>query len=365
MRIVIAILTAIFLPYIALGALLYVYDPLQIYHKPFFREATFYGDRRLTAPGLIKNYEFDGVILGTSMLENTTPQMATRSLGGKWMNLSLSGSSYDSRRLVLEKVLQKGGVKHIIYSLDYTSGRNSNIHSMPSYLFSENKFEQMRFYVNKKFIACALVFSTSESCVGLKKLEDVGVWAKNPWHTKRFGGFENWIKEFKRDKNHKQLKPHFNDFKRGKTYTLARNLPAKNAETIAFFEENLLKFARQSPQVKFSLVVPTYSLMMYRFNRNLEQFFADRVAFVRYILEAGLPNVEIVGFDDTDYASEIKYYKDYTHYDVNMNQMQLDAIKSGEHRITKANLQSYFATQKERINGYDVSGFIKKAKEMK
>ena len=48
---------------IALGAILlsliYIYDPLQIFHKPYFREATFFTDMRKQALGIIKNYEFD------------------------------------------------------------------------------------------------------------------------------------------------------------------------------------------------------------------------------------------------------------------------------------------------------------------
>ena len=42
--------------------LLYVYDPLQIYHKPYFRETTFSNNMRMQDKGIIAYYDFDSFI---------------------------------------------------------------------------------------------------------------------------------------------------------------------------------------------------------------------------------------------------------------------------------------------------------------
>lgn len=60
--------------------LIYIYDPLQIFHKPYFREATFFTDMRKQALGIIKHYKFDSYIIDTSMLENTDSKEATNKL---------------------------------------------------------------------------------------------------------------------------------------------------------------------------------------------------------------------------------------------------------------------------------------------
>ena len=49
---------------------------------------------RQQAAGIINNYEFDSIILGTSMLENTSAKEADEKLGSKFMNISLSGSNF-------------------------------------------------------------------------------------------------------------------------------------------------------------------------------------------------------------------------------------------------------------------------------
>ena len=38
--------------------LLYIYDPLQLYHKPYFRENAFTDDTRVQNKGIIKHYDF-------------------------------------------------------------------------------------------------------------------------------------------------------------------------------------------------------------------------------------------------------------------------------------------------------------------
>ena len=74
---------------------LYLYDPVQIFHKPYFRERTFFGDMRVAARGIIQHYPFDSYILGTSMLENTSAREAKEKLGGEWVNISMSGSTFE------------------------------------------------------------------------------------------------------------------------------------------------------------------------------------------------------------------------------------------------------------------------------
>ena len=92
---------------LALFALLYVYDPYMLFHKPYFREVTFKQDMRLMARFIVDNYTFDSAILGTSMLENTSAKEAGEKLGGKWMNLSLAGSTLAERAIILEYLLKK------------------------------------------------------------------------------------------------------------------------------------------------------------------------------------------------------------------------------------------------------------------
>lgn len=67
---------------VALSTLLYIYDPLMLYHKPYFRKETFSTDMRVQAKAIIDNYDFDSIIIGSSILENTSAKEANDKLGG-------------------------------------------------------------------------------------------------------------------------------------------------------------------------------------------------------------------------------------------------------------------------------------------
>ena len=55
---------------LALFALLYVYDPYMLFHKPYFREVTFKQDMRLMARFIVDNYTFDYIVCNDSTLDN-------------------------------------------------------------------------------------------------------------------------------------------------------------------------------------------------------------------------------------------------------------------------------------------------------
>lgn len=183
-----------------LFALLYIYDPLQIYHKPYFREISFSDDMRVQDKGIIKHYDFDSFILGTSMVMSTSAREAGEKLGGKWVNVSLAGGSFNQRAVILRYIYaQKPEVKRVIWSLDIVQTTDTKPAQTESFdfLYDKNELDDIRIYVNKKFISCALSFSKAEKCVGKKDLETLIYWATRPEQVRKFGGFENWLKNSK------------------------------------------------------------------------------------------------------------------------------------------------------------------------
>lgn len=99
---------------------LYFYDPLQLFHAAWGRSPTFDKDMRQQVAGIVRNYDFDSIILGTSMLENSSAAEAGRVLGGEFVNISMSSSLHYERSLVLSYVLGKKSLRNVVYSLDYT-----------------------------------------------------------------------------------------------------------------------------------------------------------------------------------------------------------------------------------------------------
>ena len=348
---------------ILIGALLYIYDPLQVWHKPYFRDTTFIRDSRIQIKGIVKNYDFDSFIFGTSMLENILSKDANQKFGNKWANISSGGFALNERAVILKYMLKHTQPKNIIYSLDigHLVENHTNDTKNFAFLYDDNELNDLKIYFNKKFILCAIRFSKRGDCVGSKDLDNFisNLWIKAIEHNARFGGMQKWLE----NSENEQIKDTIKELSSMKTPPPYNPAPFSDSieSNQKFLEENLLTFARANPSTRFYIVIPTYSRLFYRLNSNI---YPKEKVILKWLVNevANLKNVVIYGFDDLDYADEIANYKDLTHYNIDMNQMQLDAIANGTHILTPDNIDSYLATMESKIKNYDIAPLIAEIK---
>ena len=57
---------------------------------------------------------------------------------------------------------------------------------------------------------------------------------------------------------------------------------------------------------------------------------------------------KIYGFDTLDYADDIASYRDFIHYNVDMNSLHLDSIKQGKHILDSNNIDSYLKVMEDK-----------------
>ena len=348
----------ILLSFLSLG-LIYFYDPMQIFHKSFLKEERFFGEMRLGARAIIRHYNFDSYILGTSMLQNTSAKEANRKLGGNWVNISPAASTTKERGIILNYLFRYQNPKTLIYSLDAFS---DEVSTKPNFqlLYDESLLNDFEAYLNDRFIICTLTFSQKEKCIGKENLETLLQWIREEKHQKRLGGFENWIKYnpdiFKQEslKSLPQSKP--------VEFDLDRIDVSKEQELLETF---LLSFIKKYPNTQFHLILPPYSRLHFKINPKA---FIERKKITYWLFEQtkDLKNVTIYGFDTLDYADDIRNYAgDTIHYNIDMNSLQLDSIQNKKHILTPDNIESYFDIFEQKIQDYDLTPLINIIKDSK
>ncbi|WP_050751329.1 hypothetical protein [Helicobacter pullorum] len=337
---------------------LWLYDPLQLFHKPIFRETTFFGDMRLAARGIIRYYDFDSVILGTSMLENTSAKEAGEKLGGKWVNLSLINSSYDERAVVLEYLFGYKKPQKIIYSLESFTIASIKDSSRFDYLYDGNPLDDFKVYLNDKFILCALAWRESKDCTG-RDLEELLKWSNHEDLKILFGGFEKWLKYGK-----KETIAMLKNIKDTPFVVKKDNFDLEKQRS--YIQTYVLDFVAENPQTQFYFIVPTYSRLSYRIGSDNfdNKAFYNRALNLKWFVQEleKYPNAKIYGFDTLDYADDIANYRDFTHYNVDMNSLHLDSIRGEKHILDSNNIDSYLKAMEDKIKNYDLKPFIEKAK---
>ncbi len=348
--------------FLSILSILYITDPLQLFHKSFFHKDKMYYSMREQAAGIINSFEFDSVILGTSMLENTSAREASQKIGGIFVNISLAGSSFYERAIVLKKVLQKN-ISHVIYSLDsvYLGCIKENP-SRPTknwaFLYDDNPLNDYKFYLTKEFIKN--IFSPAANLQKIN-MDRPNAWFSDPFHAVRFGGLAQWVQHIEN--------PQVNNFLLHELPALAKKshknqeqpegyIREKESALRDYLDSYLIDIIAQHPKTKFYLIFPPYYRFTYAnmaqnapYNFHLHQY------AVRYLVSKTHPmkNVHVYGFEDQQFLDDIANYKDTTHFHHRFNSYFLDAIASNTHILTVHNLEQYLASCKNLALEFNIS----------
>ena len=326
----------------------YVSDPYMLFHKKWFNKNKIYSNLRIQNYGIIKYEDFDSIIIGTSMLENTSAKEASSKLNSKFVNLSLSGSSFYERIKVLDLAFKKKHLKHVIYSLDYKFSKPNDVNNTfyPSLYDTENVITKLQIYMTSKALKC--VFLNCKKDMISNELDRPKSWYKMPHHKRRFGGFKNWIKYHKKDH---QIQGAFREL-------MNNNIDHKNAykEYKQIIDNEILPVL-QHKETQHSIIIPPYSVLWWAKRKDyLDEYFSA----YSYLIEqtAKLSNVKIYWFYDEDFVLDIANYKDLTHYHYIHNSKQVDAIKNGTNIINSTNYLIKFSDFKSIVSQFNIEEYI-------
>ncbi|SUW84360.1 hypothetical protein [Campylobacter hominis] len=356
--------------FIFTAAVMIYIDPLKIYHINQEFSKKLYTNMRVQAAGIINNYDFNGLILGTSMLENTSAKEAAKYLTQKkelkFFNLSLSGGNFYKRKFVLDYALRNKNLDMILYSLDDSALINPyEKDSNPSYehinydfLYDKNPFNDIKVYFETKFSGC---FFGDKNCP-LKEVDfdRPNKWFNSKWHSSRFGGFDNWIK-FKDDN---QIKDAFNviiDANKTISSGKFQNFSGDFEKQTKYLDDKILKFVKNYPQTDFILILPPYSTLYkaIKFQTKNKEFDFE-MKLVKFLVNESkkYSNLKIYGFNDLNFTDDIANYKDLTHYSEKINSLMLKMISNKKGLLTPQNVNNYIEKVSLKAKNFNIEPYV-------
>lgn len=336
----------------------YKVDPLYLYNSPCIASSDIgllstdvpvilNPNMRLQAAGIANVYDFDSVVLGTSMLENTSSAYCDEKIGGNFVNVSISGGNYFERSIILNYFLNKKDIKNVIYSLDsyYIDCNKESFFDLNQweYIYTGSKPSILK-YLDISFMRTILGF---HQCEGKKSTPDrPNAWLGSDDHMCRFGGIENWVAN--------QDKQGVGEFLNATIPLAARQAAVKNRnfahdlerekKAKKYIDDNLLIFAEMFPATKFYLVFPPYWRYQFAYWRQIDpQAYHIHKTCVRYLVgrAQSLKNVYVFGFEDCEFVDHIENYKDVKHYHPRINEYITDSIAERKHLLTSSNIDAY------------------------
>ena len=354
--------------FIIFALMAFSFDPLHIFTAPHDPKAALFStDQRIQNAGYIKSFDFDSVIIGNSHMENLSHSKTADYLPGKWFNLSMSGSRNNERKIVLEKAFREKELKQVLLLL--TGDLQYNPTEGFDFLYDRNPFNDIFIYLNQMYSECFVkhtintIFKTSydDNCFGQKlNIDEHNAWIYYPDHNSRFGGIEKWAQHYQNG----QLIGTYNDVNKYYQYSprpLKKLSYSTRKEIENNINDNIVSLVKAHPETVFYCYAQPYFKLLYALDLRDSNGQAIEIysEFLRVAAKvtSKYPNFKLYGFDNLAFASDVKNYKDLTHFSREMNYQILEYIKEGEYSLDMNNIDEYIDNFIKGCYSFDIKSF--------
>ena len=314
-------------------------DPFVRYHAPSFKLAAVETDERSSVIGLARNMDYDTALIGSSMSENFKDTwFEDNVLGNKCVKLPLQGAHMDDYEPVLKEALKHEGTKNIFFCLDtylFIDDNNSYPCTIEDYYLATPGIKDVHYLFNK-----SVLFDYVPKFLVNNYREDYDdsnayVWNDDYEYSKyaaraAYMSLRLLVKQEER----------------------AYDVYFDNADKVT---DRLLSIINDNKDVNFYLYAPPYSILFWddcilKGNATATICTLDR----EYERLLQCSNVRLFYFqNDYDTITDLNYYRDYSHYNQQVNLKMYRYMKAGDYELTQATCYDTLLSMYEYITTYN------------
>ena len=146
--------------FLFLSAVVIAIDPFQVYRlatrymPPIDNTTQVYANA-----GIVRHYDYDSAIVGTSVTENFRPSQMDALLGGRFIKLCTSAGTAYNHALLLNLAFDTHEIRRIVYGLDVYSliaELDETGSKVPFYLYDHNPFNDVQYWLNRSVLGSFL-----------------------------------------------------------------------------------------------------------------------------------------------------------------------------------------------------------------
>lgn len=331
---IIAVSTGIFLCLTA--GLVITVDPFFQYHKPVSSLHYVIDNQLSQNAGMIKNFDYDSIILGSSMTVNFNTDLFAETMDLNTIKLSVNAAFPKDIATMLSLVQRnRGNIDTVFIGIDpstYHAEPEITAYPYPEYLYDDNLLNDVSYLFNKDvlldYILKPQILKTST------RLNEV-YWS---WPYMGFG--KEYIAQT-------WSVPEITD--------LAVPQDAYLENTIYNMQTYILPYIEEMEDTEFVIFFPPYSIL-YWYNQMAEGSTQAYIAEIGQITEMLLayPNVKVFYFqNEYDYITDFDNYCDYTHYNHDMNDYMTQCFADGSCRLTLENYKTVLQEMQNWLLSFD------------
>lgn len=325
-------------------------DPFFHYHKPD-TEKYYYSldNQRSQNDGIVKNFDYDALITGTSMTQNFKTTEMDDLFGTHSVKVPFSGGTYKEVNDNLVRALEhRPELTMVVRSLDmdyFFSSKDAireDLGVFPTYLYDDNMFNDVEYIFNRD-VAFKRVYSMVKENDAPGFVPGITAFDDYSYFMAGYSFGEGSVRGSKDSFGQPGEPVHLTEEERTLIY-----------ENI---EQNVISLTREYPDTAFYLFFPPYSAAWW------EKIVEDGTVYKRieaeeFIIEHILEceNIKLFSFNNrTDITTDLNNYKDASHYGAWINSLILKWMHDDQYLLTKENYEAYLTQELSFYTSFDYS----------
>lgn len=330
------------------GGFVYKVDPYFHYHAPDTSKYFYSIDNeRCQNDGISRHFTYDTIITGTSMTENFKTSEIDEIFDANSVKVPFKGGTYKEINDNLRNALKSNSeLKTVIRGLDCwmiirsADGMREDLGEYPSYLYDDNPFNDVYYFLNKDVIFTRAYNMTLES---------------------KADGFEPGITSFDEYSNWMEGSVFGDDILIQNAAVsdelgTAVHLTDEERETIyENITQNVTSLADEYSDVDFYYFLTPYSVIWYKSlledGTIYKQFEAEEYA-IELILQHD--NIKLFSFNDLEWlVADINNYKNELHYGSWINSYIAQCMHENRNLLTEDNYRQYLENEHSLYLNFD------------
>lgn len=323
-------------------------DPFFHYHKPDTKSYYYIlNNQRSQNDGIVKNFEYDALITGTSMTENFKTSEMDGIFGTNSIKVPYSGGTYKEINDNVANALEHNpNLTVVVRGLDMTKfiedkdSMRQDLGEYPTYLYDNNMLNDVKYIFNREVIfnrVYPMEIANNEN-------------GFMPGITS-FDAYSNWMASYTFGID--AVCP--NGIKIQTPGSPVHLSDEEKEIVLGTVHQNITSLAEEYPNVIFYYFFTPYSAVWWQTLVNdgtiYRQIEAERL-IIEEILK--FSNIKLYSFNNlTDITTNLNNYKDSTHYGEWINELILQYMYDGECLLSYVNYELYLEKELLFYSTYD------------
>ena len=292
--------------------------------------------------GIVKHFNYDAIITGTSMTENFKTSEFDELWNTKSIKVAYAGAMFkEINDLLVTATDYNKNIKIILRCLDLyklNEPKDKTAYdekTYPYYLYDNIIINDIKYVTNKNALT-NVIESLINSIMGF---DSTTFDEYSTWYNECVFSEKNVIASYKRVPKNPEYTTSSTDYQ----------------NTLENIQQNVIDLALKYPDIDFYLFYPPYSIY-YWDNLNQLGVLNMQIDCIEYTTKLLLEhsNIHLYSFlDEYDIINNLNNYKDVRHYSEKINSIILNKMKKKDNLITLKNYATKMKEIREYYNNYD------------